>query len=241
MRCPSALDQREAVDSHAFGNSSARGASAPTRRHPRRRASPRRPRTGRRTPRCWPASRPAVARRSPPRRAMRPDARTQNRRAPRPDRRSSWSRLESPEKSSNLICMDTGFPSQDAQSDFGRARRRAVGSGLARRLRREPGDVNVILPFDEVVAALGRKGERASRPEDDRPRLDRRNRRQDPRVRPQLPPHLAQGQAPVAAHRRGDATRRVACLRSRSIGSPTCISSRTAITGFRSRATSGSR
>ena len=56
--------------------------------------------------------------------------------------------------------MDTGFPSQDAQSDFGRARRRAVGSSLARRLRREPGDVNVILPFDEVVAALGRKGER---------------------------------------------------------------------------------
>ena len=56
--------------------------------------------------------------------------------------------------------MDTGFPSQDAQSDFGRARRRAVGSNLARRLRREPGDVNVILPFDEVVAALGRKSER---------------------------------------------------------------------------------
>jgi hypothetical protein len=27
-------------------------------------------------------------------------------------------------------------------------------------MRREPGDVNVILPFDEVVAALGRRGER---------------------------------------------------------------------------------
>ena len=57
--------------------------------------------------------------------------------------------------------MDTGFPTSDAQSDFGRARRRAVGSSLARRLRREPGDVNVILPFDEVVAALGRRGERS--------------------------------------------------------------------------------
>ena len=57
--------------------------------------------------------------------------------------------------------MDTGFPTQDAQSDFGRARRRAFGSGLARRLRREPGDINVILPFDEVVAALGRKSERS--------------------------------------------------------------------------------
>jgi hypothetical protein len=57
--------------------------------------------------------------------------------------------------------MDTGFPTQDAQSDFGRARRQARGSNLARRLRREPGDVNVILPFDEVVAALGRRGERS--------------------------------------------------------------------------------
>jgi len=57
--------------------------------------------------------------------------------------------------------MDTGFPTQDAQSDFGRARRRQLGSSLAQRLRREPDDVNVILPFDEVVQALGRKGERS--------------------------------------------------------------------------------
>ena len=56
--------------------------------------------------------------------------------------------------------MDTGFPNSDAQSDFSRARRRQVASGLARRLRREPDDVNVILPFDEVVQALGRRGER---------------------------------------------------------------------------------
>jgi hypothetical protein len=32
---------------------------------------------------------------------------------------------------------------------------------LAHRLRREPDDVNLILPFDDVVAALGLKGERA--------------------------------------------------------------------------------
>ncbi len=56
--------------------------------------------------------------------------------------------------------MDTGFPSSDAQSDFGRARRRAVASRLARRLRGEPGDVRMILPFDEVIEALGRRGER---------------------------------------------------------------------------------
>jgi hypothetical protein len=56
--------------------------------------------------------------------------------------------------------MDTGFTSQDAQTDFNRARRSQALSRLARRLRREPDDVNLILPFDEVVEALGRRGER---------------------------------------------------------------------------------
>jgi hypothetical protein len=56
--------------------------------------------------------------------------------------------------------MDTGFPDSDAQTDFTRARRRHVASDIARWLRREPDDVNQILPFDEVVAALGRRGER---------------------------------------------------------------------------------
>jgi hypothetical protein len=56
--------------------------------------------------------------------------------------------------------LDTGFPTSDAQSDFGRARRRHLGANLARRLRGRPSDVNMILPFDEVVAALGRKSER---------------------------------------------------------------------------------
>src|SRR4051794_5104874 len=55
---------------------------------------------------------------------------------------------------------DTGFPTQDAQTDFSRARRRQALSRLARRLRREPDDVNVILPFDEVVEALGWRGEK---------------------------------------------------------------------------------
>ncbi|MEA2289043.1 MAG: hypothetical protein QOD55_1040, partial [Solirubrobacteraceae bacterium] len=55
---------------------------------------------------------------------------------------------------------DTGFPGQDAQDDFQRARRRQVMSRLARRLTRDPGDVDVILPFDEVVGALGRVEER---------------------------------------------------------------------------------
>jgi hypothetical protein len=55
---------------------------------------------------------------------------------------------------------DTGFPATDAEHDFLRARRRAVLSRLAAWLRREPDDISEILPFDEVVAALGRVAER---------------------------------------------------------------------------------
>jgi hypothetical protein len=55
---------------------------------------------------------------------------------------------------------DTGFPRADVENDFLRARRREMLARLAHRLRREPDDVNLILPFDEVVAALGMRGER---------------------------------------------------------------------------------
>jgi hypothetical protein len=55
---------------------------------------------------------------------------------------------------------DTGFPVSDVDNDFQRARRRQVLARLAHRLRREPDDVNLILPYDEVVAALGFRGER---------------------------------------------------------------------------------
>ena len=55
---------------------------------------------------------------------------------------------------------DTGFPAADAQDDFLRARRRQALSRVGRGLSRASGDVDLILPFDEVVAALGRVGER---------------------------------------------------------------------------------
>ena len=55
---------------------------------------------------------------------------------------------------------DTGLHQLDAETDFQRARRRQVLAGLARRLRGEPDDINLILPLDEVVRALGRTGER---------------------------------------------------------------------------------
>lgn len=58
------------------------------------------------------------------------------------------------------MVRDTGFPIADAENDFIRARRRQVLSRLATWLRHGPDDVDVMLPFDEVVGALGRAGER---------------------------------------------------------------------------------
>jgi hypothetical protein len=54
----------------------------------------------------------------------------------------------------------TGLSGTDAQDDFLRLRRRQTLSRMGRVLARERGDVDLILPFDEVVAALGRVGER---------------------------------------------------------------------------------
>jgi hypothetical protein len=51
--------------------------------------------------------------------------------------------------------FETGFPRADARDDWNRARRRQVLSRIADRLRGAPGDIDVIVPFDEVVAALG--------------------------------------------------------------------------------------
>jgi hypothetical protein len=53
----------------------------------------------------------------------------------------------------------TGFPRADVENDFLRARRRHVLDTLAHRLRRQPG-AGRILPLDEVVRALGMRGER---------------------------------------------------------------------------------
>ena len=57
--------------------------------------------------------------------------------------------------------FETGCPWADVENDFLRVRRRQVLARLAQRLRRGPDDVNLILPFREVVAALGIEGERA--------------------------------------------------------------------------------
>jgi SpoVK/Ycf46/Vps4 family AAA+-type ATPase len=56
--------------------------------------------------------------------------------------------------------MDSGFPEADARTSFSRERRRSALSSIASRLRHEPDDVSAMLPFEEVVAALGRRSQR---------------------------------------------------------------------------------
>lgn len=58
------------------------------------------------------------------------------------------------------MLADTGFSWADAENEFLRARRRQVLARLAHRLRREPRDINRILPLNEVLGALGKRGER---------------------------------------------------------------------------------
>ena len=55
---------------------------------------------------------------------------------------------------------ETGFPRADVADEFLRIRRRQAIARIVRWLRRAPDDVNVIMPLDEVLDALGRKGER---------------------------------------------------------------------------------
>jgi hypothetical protein len=58
------------------------------------------------------------------------------------------------------MMKDTGQPRQDAESDFARERRSRALSKIVSRLRSEPDDVSLMLPFEEVVAALGRRDQR---------------------------------------------------------------------------------
>jgi hypothetical protein len=51
------------------------------------------------------------------------------------------------------------MPRDDAKSDFARERRRRSLARIVSKLRSEPDDVSFMLPFEEVVAALGRTSE----------------------------------------------------------------------------------
>jgi hypothetical protein len=54
---------------------------------------------------------------------------------------------------------DSALPRSDARADFARERRRRALSSIAGRLRLSADDVGVMLPFEEVIAALGRRGQ----------------------------------------------------------------------------------
>jgi EmrB/QacA subfamily drug resistance transporter len=56
--------------------------------------------------------------------------------------------------------LSTGFPRADAENDFLRARRQEVLAALARHLRHQPADSNRLLPLDQVIGALDRRGVR---------------------------------------------------------------------------------
>jgi len=56
--------------------------------------------------------------------------------------------------------LDTGFPRADAENDFRGARRREVLASLGCRLRRRRRGCNRIVALNEVVGALGWRGER---------------------------------------------------------------------------------
>lgn len=56
--------------------------------------------------------------------------------------------------------FSTGSAAADSRDDFARARRQAQRARVAGRLLGRPGEVDILVPFDEVIAALGRRGER---------------------------------------------------------------------------------
>jgi hypothetical protein len=105
--------------------------------------------------------------------------------------------------------VGTGFPAPDAQSDFARARRSRMLAALARRLRFEPDDVGYILPFEEVVEALGRVAEHdlglQTIPLDSIVGTVDRTRDFDRAFRPTSPRLRARWQRIAEAQRRGEA------------------------------------
>src|SRR6185312_621202 len=56
--------------------------------------------------------------------------------------------------------MSTGLPHEDAKTDFARERRRRALAKISARLRSEPEEQSAMLPFEEVVGALGRRSQR---------------------------------------------------------------------------------
>jgi hypothetical protein len=107
------------------------------------------------------------------------------------------------------VLGSSGSPRTDAEFDFARARRRRALERVAARLRREPDDVDVMLPFDDVVAAYGYVSERPLGLQvielDSIIGSVDRTRDFDRHFRPRTPRVRARWQRIAAAYRRGDA------------------------------------
>jgi hypothetical protein len=58
------------------------------------------------------------------------------------------------------VRVETGFPRADVENEFLRMRRRQFLSRLVRHVRRSSADADTLLLLDDVVEALGRRGER---------------------------------------------------------------------------------
>jgi hypothetical protein len=95
-----------------------------------------------------------------------------------------------------------------AEAAFDRERRRRALSRLVARFRSEPDDVSAMLPFDEVVAALGRRGETEIGVQKIRldmivGTVDRRSRAFDRAFRPVSEEVRGRWERVAAAHREG--------------------------------------
>ena len=106
--------------------------------------------------------------------------------------------------------MSTGFPREDAGSDFTRQRRREALARIAARLRAGPDDAATTLPFEPVVSALGRRGERDLGIQiipvgSIVGTVDRRPDSFDRSFRPRSPALRARWERIAAARRRGEA------------------------------------
>jgi hypothetical protein len=113
--------------------------------------------------------------------------------------------------------LSTGMPAVDAQHDFLRARRRATMARVAARLRGEPDDVRQILPYEEVIQALGFVSEQCVGPAvvqlDDIVGTVDREREFDRRFRPTSGRVRSRWEHIAAAMRRGEAMPPVDLLR----------------------------
>ena len=129
-----------------------------------------------------------------------------------------------------MLRGDTGFPRADAENDFLRARRRHVLASLAGWVRGRPGGAGRLIPLDDVLTVLGRRGERRLGLQtirldtivgtiDARRDFDARFRPAANRVRPRW-------ERLAMAQRRGEPSRRSRCT-----GSAGCTSWPTGTTG----------